>query len=72
MVTHICKLRICTLLFRLKFNLKFSVNFMNEQYKIFKFNIILKIYAFHLTVVMINYDRLVKLFSNTHLVNKYK
>ena len=29
---------------------------------LFKFNIILKIYIFHLTVVMINSDRLVKLF----------
>ena len=52
--------------------LKFSVKFINEQYKVFKFNIILKIYIFHLTVVMINSDRVVKLFFNTHLVSKYK
>ena len=43
-------------------NLKFSLKFINEQYKVFKFNIILKIYIFHMTVVMINTDRLVKLF----------
>ena len=35
---------------------------MNEQYKVFTFNIILKISIFHLTVVMINSERLVKLF----------
>ena len=61
MVTQIWTLQICTVLFRFKFNLKFCVKFINEQYKIFKFNIILKIYIFHLTVVMINSDRLVKL-----------
>ena len=61
MVTQIWTLQICTVLFRFKFNLKFCVKFINEQYKIFKFNIILKIYIFHLTVVMINFDRLVKL-----------
>ena len=37
MVTQIWKLRICIIIFRLKFNLKFSVNFINEQYKTFKF-----------------------------------
>ena len=61
MVTQIWTLEICTVLFRFKFNLKFCVKFINEQYKIFKFNIILKIYIFHLTVIMINSDRLVKL-----------
>ena len=35
---------------------------MNSINKVFKFNIILKIYIFHLTVVMINSDCLVKLF----------
>ena len=58
MVTQIWTLQICIVLFRFKFNLKF----INEQYKLFKFNIILKIYIFYLTVVMINSDRLVKLF----------
>ena len=48
------------------------LKFINEQYKVFKFNNILKIYIFHLTVVMINSDRVVKLFFNTHLVSKYK
>ena len=48
----------CIVLFRFKFNLKFSVKFINEQYKVFEFNIILKIYILHLT----NSDRLVKLF----------
>ena len=62
MVTQIWTLQICIVLFRFKFNLKFSVKFINEQYKVFKFNIILKIYICHLTVVMINSDRLVKLF----------
>ena len=62
MVTQIWTLQICIVLFRFKFNLKFCVKFINEQYKVFKFNIILKIYIFHLTVVMINSDRLVKLF----------
>ena len=62
MVTQIWTLQICIVLFRFKFNLKFSVKFINEQYKVFKCNIILKIYIFHLTVVMINSDRLVKLF----------
>ena len=62
MVTQIWTLQICIVLFRFKSNLKFSVKFINEQYKVFKFNIILKIYIFHLTVVMINSDRLVKLF----------
>ena len=62
MVTQIWTLQICIVLFRFKSNLKFSVKFTNEQYKVFKFNIILKIYIFHLTVVMINSDRLVKLF----------
>ena len=52
----------CIVLFRFKFNLKFRVKFISEQYKVFKFNIILKIYIFHLTVIMINSDRLVKLF----------
>ena len=62
MVTQIWTLQICIVLFRFKFNLKFCAKFINEQYKVFKFNIILKIYIFHLTVVMINSDRLVKLF----------
>ena len=35
---------------------------MNSIKYLIKFNIILKIYIFHLTVVMINSDRLVKLF----------
>ena len=60
MVTHIWTLQICIVIFCFKFNLKFSVTFINEQYKVFKFNIILKIYIFHLSVVMINSDRLVK------------
>ena len=58
MVTQIWTLQICIVLFRFKINLTFSVKFINEQYKVFKFNIILKIYIFHLTVVMINSDRL--------------
>ena len=58
MVTQIWTLQICIVLFRFKFNL----NFINEQYKVLKFNNILKIYIFYLTVVMINSDRLVKLF----------
>ena len=62
MVTQIWTLQICIVLFRFKFNLKFSVKFINEQCKVFKFNIIIKIYIFHRTVVMINYDRLVILF----------
>ena len=62
MVTQIWTLQICIALFRFKFDLTFCVKFINEQYKVFKFNIILKIYIFHLTVVMINFDRLVKLF----------
>ena len=60
MVTQIRKLQICIIIFRIKINLKFSVKLTNEQYKIFKFNIILKIYTFHLTVVMINSDRFSK------------
>ena len=72
MVTQIWTLHICIVIFRLKINLKFNVKFINEQYKVFKFNIILKIYIFHLTVIMINFDRLVKLCFNTHLVSKYK
>ena len=60
----------CIVLFLFKFILKFSVKFINEQYKVFKFNIILKIYIFHLAVVMINSDRLVKLFlTRIWLVN---
>ena len=62
MVTQIWTLQICIVLFRFKFNLKFSVKFINEQCKVFKFNIILKIYIFHRTVVMINSDCLVILF----------
>ena len=58
MVTQIWTLQICIVLFRFKFNL----NCINEQYKVLKFNNILKIYIFYLTVVMINSDRLVKLF----------
>ena len=72
MVTQIWTLQIYIVLFRFKINLKFIVKFINEQYKVFKFNINLKIYIFHLTVVMINSNRLVKLYFNTHLVNKYK
>ena len=72
MVTQIWTLQICIVFFRFKIILKFSVKIINEQYKVFKFNIILKIYIFHLTVVMINSDRLVKLFINTHSVSKYK
>ena len=45
-----------------KFNLKFCLTFINKQYKVFKFNIILIIYIFHQTVVMVNSDRSVKLF----------
>ena len=62
MVTQMWTLQICIVVFRLKINLKFSVKFINEQYKVFRFNIISKINIFHLTVVMINSDRLVKLF----------
>ena len=62
MVTQIWTLQICIVLFRFKFNLKFSVKVINEQCKVFKFNIILKTYIFHRTVVMINSDRLVILF----------
>ena len=72
MVTQIWTLQICIVLFRFKINLIFSVKFINEQYKVLKFNIILKVYIFHLTVEIINSDRLVKLFFNTHLVSKYK
>ena len=72
MVPQIWTLQICIVIFRFKFNLKFSVKLISEQYKVFKFNIILKIYIFHLTVAMINSNRLVKLFFNTHLVSKYK
>ena len=72
MVTQIWTLQICIVIFRLKINLKFSVTFIYEQYKVFKLIIILKIYIFHLTVVMINSYRLVKLCFNTHLVSKYK
>ena len=73
MVTQIWTLQICIVLFCFKIILKFSVKFINEQYKVFKFNIILKIYIFHLTVVMINSDRLVKLFLiRIWLVNKNK
>ena len=57
MVTQIWTLQICIVIFRLKINLKFSVTFIYEQYKVFKLIIILKIYIFHLTVVMINSDR---------------
>ena len=53
MVTQIWTLQICIVLFCFKINLKFSVKFTNEQYKVFKFNIILKIYIFRPTVVMI-------------------
>ena len=72
MVTQIWTLQICIAIFCLKINLKFGVKSINKQYKVFRFNIISKIYIFHLTVVMINSDRLVKLFFNTHLVSKYK
>ena len=51
--------------------MKLSVKSINEQYKIVKFNIILKIYTFHLTNVMIKSERVVKLFFLIiHLVNK--
>ena len=40
MVTQIWTLQICIVIFRLKIKLKFSVKFINEQYKIFRFNII--------------------------------
>ena len=69
MVTQIWTLQICIVLFRFKFNLKCCVKFINEQYKVFKFNIILKIYIFHLTVVMINSDRLVLFLIRIWLVN---
>ena len=62
MVTQIWTLQICIVIFRLKINLKYSVKCINEQYNVFRFNIISKIYTFHLTVVMINSDRLIKLF----------
>ena len=71
MVTQIWTLMICIVIFRLKINLQFSVRFINEQYKVFRFNINSNIYIFHLTVVMINSNRLV-IFFNTHLVSKYK
>ena len=60
MVTQIWTLQICIIIFCLKTNLKFRVKFINEQYKIFKFNIILKIYTFHQTVAWVNSDRLEK------------
>ena len=69
MVTQIWTLQICIVLFRFKFNLKFCVKFINEQYKVIKFKIILKIYIFHLTVVMINSDRLVLFLIRIWLVN---
>ena len=72
MVTQIWTLQICIVIFRLKINLEFSVKFINEQYKVLRFNIISKIYIFHQTVVMINSNRLVQLFFKTHLVSKYK
>ena len=72
MVTQIWTLQICIVLFRFKFNLKFCVKFINEQYKVFKFNIILKIYIIHLTVVMINSDRLVLFLIRIWLVNVNK
>ena len=50
------------IIFRLKINLKFNGKFINEQYKIFKFNIILKIYTFHLTAVALISDRFVNIF----------
>ena len=64
MVTQIWTLQICIVIFRLKNNLQFSLQYINEQYKVFRFNIISNIYIFHLTVVhvMINSYRLVKLF----------
>ena len=40
MVTQIWTLQICIVIFRFKFNLKFSVKLISEQYKVFKFNII--------------------------------
>ena len=42
MVTQIWTLQICIVFFRFKFNLKFSLKFINEQYTVFKFNIIFK------------------------------
>ena len=73
MVTQIWTLQICIVLFHFKIILKFRVKFINEQYKVFKFNIILKTYIFHLRVVMINSDRLAKLFGiRIWLVNKNK
>ena len=62
MGTQIWTLQICIVIFCFKFNLKFNVKFINEQYKVLKFNIILKVYIFPLTVVMISSNRLVKLF----------
>ena len=72
MVTQIWTLQICIVLFCFKFNLKFCVKFISEQYKVIKFNIILKIYIFHLTVVMINSDRLVLFLIRIWLVNVNK
>ena len=61
MVTQIWTLQVCIVIFRFIINIKFSVKFINQQYKVFRFTIISIIYIFHLTVVMINSDRLVKL-----------
>ena len=73
MVTSIRMLQICVIIFRLNINLKFRVKFINEQYKIFKFNIILKIYTFHLTNVTDQFRSLSKTnFLNIYLVIKYK
>ena len=73
MVTQIWTLQICIVLFRFKFNLKFCVKFINEQYKVFKFNIILKIYIFHLTCSCNGQFRsLSETIFDTHLVSKYK
>ena len=42
MVTQIWTLQICIVLFRFKIDLKFSVKFIKEQYKVFTFNIYFK------------------------------
>ena len=71
MVTQIWTLQIGIVIFRFKFNLKFKVKFINEQYKVFKFNIILKIY---ISPASCNdhFRSLSKTIFNTHLVSKYK
>ena len=72
MVTQIWTLQICIVLFRFKFNLKFSLQFIKEQYKVFKFNIISQ--NLHISPDSCNgqFRLLSKTIFNTHLVSKYK